>query len=87
MSELNEKGVSNNGFFRKISNGLDKIPGFKDSRTRDVIHGIYHDIVANKKEKIGNHEGAEAERRRAQEQYDKARKRSPRIYSPRKYSP
>lgn len=88
MSELNEKGVSNNRFFRKISNGLDKIiPGFKDSRTRAVMHGIYHDIVANKKEKIGNHEGAEAERRRAQEQYDKARKRSPRIYSPRKYSP
>ena len=86
MSELNEKGVSNNRFFRKISNALDKIPGFKDSRTRAIIHGMYHEHVANNKEKHGNHEGAEAERRRAKEQYDKAI-RSPRRYSPRRYSP
>ena len=37
---------------------------------------MYHDYVANKKEKHGNKEGAEAERRRAREQYDKARKKS-----------
>ena len=76
MSELDEKGVSNNKGFRAISNALDKIPGFKDSSLRANIHGMYHDYVANKKEKHGNKEGAEAERRRAREQYDKARKKS-----------
>ena len=76
MSELNEKAVSNNSFFRGISNILDAIPGFKDSSLRANIHGKYHDYVANKKEKHGNKEGAEAERRRAREQYDKARKKS-----------
>ena len=76
MSEFDEKGVSNNGFFRAISNGLDKIPFFKDSSLRANIHGMYHDYVADQKEKRGNHEGAAAERRRAQEQYSKARKSS-----------
>ncbi len=76
MSEYDEKGVSNNKFFRGISNALDKIPGFKDSSLRANIHGKYHEHVANQKEKRGNHEGAEAERRRAKEQYDKARKSS-----------
>ena len=73
MSEYDEKGVSNNKFFRGISNVLDKIPGFRDSSLRANIHGKYHDYVANIKERRGNHEGAEAERRRAQEQYNKAR--------------
>ena len=74
MSELDEKGVSNNQFFRAISNVLDSIPGFKDSSLRANIHGVYHDIVAEQKEKHGNPEGAAAERKRAQEQYEKAKK-------------
>ena len=74
MSEFDEKGVSNNRFFRGISDILDSIPGFKDSSLRANIHGIYHDFVGNQKEKRGNHEGAEAERKRAQEQYEKAKK-------------
>ena len=45
MSELQEKGVSNNGFFRKISDGLDSIPGFKDSPIRANLHGYYHCAV------------------------------------------
>ena len=77
MSEYDEKGVSNNSFFRFISDGLDLIPFFKDSGIRANIHGAYHDYVADQKEKRGNYEGAAAERRRAQEQYNKARKRSP----------
>lgn len=79
-NEAQEKGVSNNGFFRKISNGLDAIPGFKDSATRAWVHGKYHDHVGNQKEKAGNKEGAEAERKRAQEQYQRARAKSPGRY-------
>ena len=73
MKELNEKGVSNNKRFRAISDALDRLPGFKDSAFRANIHGIYHDMVGYQKEKHGNKEGAEAERKRAQQQYDKAR--------------
>ena len=69
MNELDEKGVSNNSFYRGISNILDKIPGFKDSSIRAYIHGLYHDHVANQKEKHGNYEVAATERKRAQEQY------------------
>ena len=76
MSELDEKGVSNNSFYRGISNILDKIPGFKDSSIRAYIHGLYHDHVANQKEKHGNYEGAAAERKRAQEQYSRVSKDS-----------
>ena len=75
MRELNEKGVSNNKGFRAISDALDRIPGFKDSGFRANIHGIYHDMVGYQKEKHGNKEGAEAERKRAQQQYDKARQK------------
>ena len=55
MSELDEKGVSNNSFYRGISNILDKIPGYKDSSIRAYIHGLYHEHVANQKEKNGNY--------------------------------
>ena len=77
MSEFDEEGVSNNGFFRSISNALDSIPGFKDSSLRAEIHGVYHDYVGWRKEMNGNHIGAEAERRRAQEQYERARNGGP----------
>ena len=73
MNEFDEKGVSNNRFFRGISDMLDSFPGFKGSRIRAQIHGLYHDYVATRKEKRGNPEGAKAERRRAQQQYERAR--------------
>ena len=44
MSEWQEKGVSNNGFFRAISNTLDCIPFFKDSSVRAGIHGHYQEL-------------------------------------------
>ena len=72
MSELQEKGVSNNEFFRIISNAFDSIPGFKDSPIRANIHGLYHDAVGTLKSFAGNEEGAQAEFSRAQEQYYKA---------------
>ncbi len=81
MSEDQEKGVSNNKFFRGISNFLDDvIPGFKDSSVRAEIHGIYHQMVAQKKYKAGNIEGAEAEMRRAEEQFERARNGLPGEY-------
>ena len=80
MSELQEKGVSNNGFFRGISNGLDSIPGFKDSPQRAMIHGDYHTIVGVLKFIVGNGEGAKAEFDRANEQYEKARLGLPGLY-------
>ena len=73
MSELDEKNVSNNPFFRWISDRLDSLPGFKDSSFRAYIHGVYHEQVAYLKENHGNHEGADAERKRAQEQFNKAK--------------
>ncbi len=48
---------------------MNKIPGYKDSSIRAYIHGLYHDHVANQKEKHGNYEVAATERKRAQEQY------------------
>ena len=57
MSELDEKHVSNNPFFRWISDRLDEIPGFKDSSVRAHIHGMYHEQMSKMKEKHGNHEG------------------------------
>ena len=72
MSELQERGVSNNGFFRTISNGFDSIPGFKDSSIRANLHGHYHCAVGILKSLVGNGEGAKAEFNRAGEQYRKA---------------
>lgn len=80
MSEWQEKGVSNNGFFRAISNTLDCIPFFKDSSIRAEIHGHYHTIVGIGKFLAGNGEGAAAELGRAGQQYTKAILRSPGIY-------
>jgi hypothetical protein len=37
---------------------LDSVPGFKDSGFRENIHGVYHNMVADRKEAVGNHEGA-----------------------------
>ena len=73
MNELQEKEVSNNGFFRGISNVLDCIPGFLDSPIRAKIHGDYHTLVGCLKFCAGNGEGAAAEMRRAGEQYEKMR--------------
>eukprot|EP00347_Sterkiella_histriomuscorum_P010715 403375200 len=75
-----ESGVSNNGFFRGVSNTLDAVPAFKDSGTRAYIHGKYHDRVADQKEAAGNHAGAAAERNRAQQQYQRAAEKSPKRY-------
>ena len=69
MSELQERGVSNNAFFRQISNGLDAIPFFKQSRLRAKIHCKYHAFVGIGKLLAGNPEGAGAEFKRAGQQY------------------
>ena len=79
--ELQEKGVSNNSFYRGISNVLDAVPGFKDSALRAKIHEKYHRYVGDKKMKAGNKEGAEAEYKRADEQRQKALERSPSLDS------
>ncbi len=50
--ELQEKGVSNNQMFRKLSNLLDSIPGFKDSNLRNNIHGLYHSWIGHLKENM-----------------------------------
>ena len=80
MSELQERGVSNNPFFRGISNMLDSIPGFKDSRLRAGIHGDYHTTVGIIKFFAGNKEGANAEFNRARTQYERARLGLPGVY-------
>ena len=69
MNELHEKGVSNNKFCREISNKLDKIPLFKQSKLRAEIHSKYHAIVGIAKLCAGNPKGAGAEFKRAGQQY------------------
>ena len=77
MSELQEKHVSNNSFFRRVSDFADAA-GLKDHpRIRGAVHGVYHDGVGLAKRVCGNKEGSDAERRRAQQQYHNARSPSP----------
>lgn len=78
--ETQEKGVSNNAGWRGVSDALDRIPNFKESATRAEIHAVYHDWKGDQKEKAGNHEGAAAERARAQEQRDRSASKSPGRY-------
>lgn len=66
--EFDEKGVSNNSFFRGISNLLDLNPLIKYSSLRSEIHALYHAYVAFRKKLNGNDEGAAAEFKRAMEQ-------------------
>ena len=72
--ELNEKGVSNNQDIRKISDAIDKVMKWdtnKDSKTRAIIHGIYHSGIGIAKKVTGNDEGAQKEFDRAKEQFEK----------------
>lgn len=64
QNESHETGVSNNKTNRAISDALDAIPGFKNSKLRAQIHDNYHEKRAKEKEKEGNYEGAAAERSR-----------------------
>eukprot|EP01023_Acetabularia_acetabulum_P048798 TRINITY_DN5171_c0_g1_i1.p2 TRINITY_DN5171_c0_g1~~TRINITY_DN5171_c0_g1_i1.p2 ORF type:complete len:124 (-),score=20.19 TRINITY_DN5171_c0_g1_i1:271-642(-) len=68
----NDKGVSNDRDFRKVSDFLDDKfwkNGYKEeSVSRAAVHACYHEGVACAKQVVGNLEGAAAERKRAQEQ-------------------
>ena len=71
-SVVHERGVSNHEGHRRVSDALDKTiwrGGYQSSSgTRALVHGVYHEHVASQKERAGNHEGAAAERARAQQQ-------------------
>jgi hypothetical protein len=75
--ELQEKGVSNNKKLRDVSNFLDKIMGWTTnekkakSRLRGFIHGVHHYNVGIAKAMVGNTEGANAEYKRAEEQFSR----------------
>ena len=76
MSELQEKGVSNNKILRGFSNFLDKhIWNTEEkkakSRVRGAIHGFHHSCVGIAKAMVGNEEGANAEYKRAEEQFSR----------------
>merc|ERR1712110_886535 len=68
-----EVGVSNHSGDRRISNLLDNtmnpITGdhWQRSYTRAFVHEKYHEYQGKNKEAVGNHQGAAAERKRAQE--------------------
>ena len=69
---MNEKGVSNNSFWRDKSDRLDKYMGWEGDRkyesgARGFIHGVYHEAVGIGKLACGNWEGCKAEYRRAGE--------------------
>ena len=70
MNGLNKKGVSNDPFFRNISNSFDNnIPGYINSRARARIHGDYHMLIGFAKLAIFNFKGAFSEFNRAGQQY------------------
>ena len=59
MSELQEKGVSNNSKMRSVSDKVDSVAGweggYKDSSSvRGAIHGVYHTGVGAAKYVAGN---------------------------------
>lgn len=69
-SEMQEKGVSNNSYWRDKSDRLDEAMGWtggykEDSAVRGTIHGVYHSAVGVIKHCSGNTEGAQAEFDRA----------------------
>ena len=74
---LSEKGVSNHPGHRQISNWCDDHFLNDHQEIRCAIHGIYHDIVGAAKLLIGNTEGANAEWKRAGDQFSKAKSSSP----------
>jgi len=76
MGIAEEKGVSNHETHRKISDTLDKIPGFKESKTRNKIHEYYHNAVGKYKELNGNKDGAKKEYKRADEHRNLSKKKS-----------
>lgn len=73
-SVVHERGVSNHEGHRRISDVLDNTiwrGGYQSSSgTRALVHGVYHEHLANQKEQAGNYEGAAAERARAQQQHE-----------------
>jgi hypothetical protein len=77
MSELLEKGVSNNDFCRKQSNKLDKKYFNDHPAQRALVHYVYHAIIGVSKTLVGNETGATAEFKRSKEQLSKARKGTP----------
>jgi len=75
---MNEKGVSNNRYWRAKSDALDKYMGWEDDRKdqsvfRGFIHGVYHCAVGIGKAVCGNFTGSRAEFKRAGEQFRKFR--------------
>lgn len=71
---MNEKGVSNNSYWRGKSDQLDKSMGWEGDRkyqsgARGFIHGTYHAAVGVAKYAGLNFEGGNAEMRRAGEQF------------------
>lgn len=71
---MNEKGVSNNAYWRGKSNGIDNFFGWnggygQTSGTRGFVHGVYHTGVGVGKAFNGNFQGSGAELSRAGQQF------------------
>lgn len=71
---MDEKGVSNNSYWRSQSDKLDSAMGWEGDRkyqsgARGFIHGVYHAGVGLGKYACGNTEGGNAEMSRAGEQF------------------
>lgn len=73
MGQMNERCVSNDKFFRSISDKLDVAMGWdKDkyrSRVRRVLHGLYHGMIGVVKGCVTNWTGSKAEFKRAKWQF------------------
>ena len=73
MGQMHETGVSNDRFFRGISDKLDVMMGWnKDkykSKVRRVMHGLYHGMIGVIKGSIMNWTGSKAEFHRAKQQF------------------
>lgn len=77
LNELKqEKNLSNNKFWRKISDKLDNTFGWvgeaqEKSRIRGSFHCLYHIFIGIGKKMFANNEGSKAEFQRAKIQYER----------------
>ena len=73
---MQEKTLSNNPFFRSISDSLDQKFGWvgeeqEKSRIRGALHGLYHTFAGIGKTLYKNEEGAKCEFDRAKIQFNR----------------
>lgn len=78
---MKEKGLSNDPFFRRISDYLDDKMDWKNEKqeqsgTRGLLHGMYHTMIGTLKYLANNSEGSSTEYSRAKIQFRRMKRSS-----------